>query len=278
MSKIRLPITFSAIMSSPLLDTQRAFDSVAADYDGPSGNNALIQRLRARTMAAVIAHIPAGGALLDLGCGAGLDAELLARRGHRVTAIDWSPRMAQQTHTRIARAGLRDRVEVRALGIHELDQLPAAAFAGVYSDLGPLNCVPDLSAAARLIAEVLQPGGKLIASVIGRVCPWEWLVFGMKGQWGRARVRFARAFVSVPLNGQTVWTRYYKTQSGLAEVIQPGVGYLTPGRLSEAGKALETQFHFYPSQGRRGWEIRRFVAGVRLRREPARFGIWVGSL
>ena len=29
-----------------LLDTKRAFDSVAADYDGPTGNNALIQAMR----------------------------------------------------------------------------------------------------------------------------------------------------------------------------------------------------------------------------------------
>jgi hypothetical protein len=29
-----------------LLETQRAFNSVAADYDGPRGNNKLIQRMR----------------------------------------------------------------------------------------------------------------------------------------------------------------------------------------------------------------------------------------
>ena len=29
-----------------LLQTQLAFDSVAADYDGPRGNNELIQRMR----------------------------------------------------------------------------------------------------------------------------------------------------------------------------------------------------------------------------------------
>ena len=33
-------------IETQLLDTQRAFDSVAADYDGPKGNNALIQRMR----------------------------------------------------------------------------------------------------------------------------------------------------------------------------------------------------------------------------------------
>ena len=33
----------SPLAETQLLDTQRAFDSVAADYDGPKGNNALIQ-------------------------------------------------------------------------------------------------------------------------------------------------------------------------------------------------------------------------------------------
>ena len=35
-----------ALDEARLLDTQRAFDSVAADYDGPRGNNELIQRMR----------------------------------------------------------------------------------------------------------------------------------------------------------------------------------------------------------------------------------------
>lgn len=196
-------------MTSQLLDTQQAFDSVADNYDGPLGNNALIQRMRDRTMDAVTARIPSGSSVLDLGCGTGLDAEFLARRGYRVTAIDWSPEMVRRAALRIASADVCEMVRVRQLGIHEMDQLRAHSFAGAYSNLGPLNCVPDLADAARSLAKALQPGGKLIASVIGRVCPWELAMYAGKGQWARARVRFAEGFVPVPLNGQTVWTRYY---------------------------------------------------------------------
>ncbi len=195
--------------ANPLADTQQAFDSVAADYDGPSGNNALIQRLRAQTMAAVTRHAPAGSRLVDLGCGTGIDAEYLARRGYRVTATDWSPQMVHRAQQRAAAAGLDQRLEARHLGIQEIGELPAGAFDAAYSDLGPLNCVPDLDEAARGLAKIIRPGGHLIASVIGRTCPWELALFAAKGDWARARLRFAPGPVPVPLNGHTVWTRYF---------------------------------------------------------------------
>ncbi|RBK96907.1 SAM-dependent methyltransferase, partial [Xanthomonas oryzae pv. oryzae] len=56
-----------------LLETQRAFDSVAPDYDGPRGNNALIQRMRTTLWDTVAAALPVGSRLIDLGCGTGLD-------------------------------------------------------------------------------------------------------------------------------------------------------------------------------------------------------------
>ena len=41
-----------------------------------------------------------GGALLNVACGAGREALLLARRGLRVTACDWSPRMIAEARRR----------------------------------------------------------------------------------------------------------------------------------------------------------------------------------
>ncbi len=72
-----------------LLETQRAFDSVAADYDGPRGNNELIQRMRLTLWDTVHSELPAGAHLLDLGCGTGIDALEFARRGFHVVATDW---------------------------------------------------------------------------------------------------------------------------------------------------------------------------------------------
>jgi SAM-dependent methyltransferase len=190
-------------------DTQRAFDGVAPDYDRSNTDNPTLCAMRSRTIAAIALHAPAGGRILDLGCGPGTDEDTLADAGYQVTAIDWSPAMVEETRKRIARRGLQERVDVHHLGIHELDRLPPGMFDVVCSNFGPLNCVPDLARAARLIADRVRPGGMLIASVIGRVCPWEIAVHAWRRDWTRMRVRFARAPVAVPLNGRTVWTTYY---------------------------------------------------------------------
>ena len=190
-------------------DTRRAFDGVARTYDRANALNPVIRSMRARTLLAVTSHLAPASSLIDLGCGPGADAATLARLGYRITAVDWSPAMAQEAADRIAEDRLGAHVKVRAIGIHELERLAPESFDGAYSDLGPLNCVPDLAAAARGIGARLRPGGFLVASAIGRVCPWEIARYGLVGDWRRIRVRFARTFVPVPLEGRIVWTRYY---------------------------------------------------------------------
>lgn len=198
-----------AVMSQTLGETQRAFDSVAPDYDRSNAENATLRAMRGRTIAAIREHAAPGSRIIDLGCGPGTDDETLARAGYSVTAIDWSPVMVEETRKRIARAALQERVDVHHVGIHELDRLPPARYDVACSNFGPLNCVPSLPDAARLIGDRLGPGGVLVASVIGRICPWEIALYALRGRWARLRVRFARGPVGVPLNGRTVWTSYY---------------------------------------------------------------------
>jgi SAM-dependent methyltransferase len=216
--------------NAALLDTRRAFDGVARDYDRSNAQNRTICAMRERLWHAVDRHVPPGASLLDLGCGPGCDVERFAARGHRVTGIDWSPAMVEQARARNPHS------EIRTVGIHELDRLPASAFDGVYSDLGPLNCVTDLAGAARLVADRLRPGGVLVASVIGRVCPWEIALYLARRDWPRVRIRFARTLTAVPLEGGTVWTRYYTpaefeaacAPAGLSRVSLRTLGLFVP--------------------------------------------------
>ena len=191
------------------LDNRRAFDSVASEYDGPLGNNSLVQHMRSALWRSIVDCVPPGGRLLDLGCGTGLDAEHMARQGYRVVAVDWSPAMIERARSRVAGAGLVDQISARVVGIHELDQLRSEKFDCLYSNLGALNCVTDLPALAESCDALLVPGGKFVVSVIGRHCPWEILYYLARGNLKRARIRYARGLVPVPLNQRTVWTAYY---------------------------------------------------------------------
>jgi ubiquinone/menaquinone biosynthesis C-methylase UbiE len=197
-----------ALDEAQLLETQKAFDSVAADYDGPRGNNELIQRMRVTLWDTVSREVPAGRRLLDLGCGTGIDAFEFARRGYEVVASDWSPQMVERTRARAAAGGLAQRIQAKHVGIQQLDQIDDR-FDAIYSNFGPLNCAPDLQAVAAQCERLLRPGGTLIFSVIGRICPWELAYYTYKRRFRRAAIRATRGATAVGMNQHTIWTYYY---------------------------------------------------------------------
>jgi len=124
-------------LQKQLHETRDAFDSVAADYDGPRGNNTLIQDMRSEMWRMLDATFAPGSRLMDLGCGTGLDAVRMARVGHHVTATDWSQRMVDRTRERAEHEQLADRVQAMAVGSHELSRIDGRAqFDGAYSNLG----------------------------------------------------------------------------------------------------------------------------------------------
>src|SRR5689334_18998297 len=79
------------------------YDRIAGAYDDhlAGSDNALTRR---QFQALVAAAVPAGGALLDLGCGTGLDAQWYAEQGYRVTAYDVSAEMIARLRARCAEA------------------------------------------------------------------------------------------------------------------------------------------------------------------------------
>ena len=63
----------------------------------------------------------------------------------------------------------------------------------------------------------------------------------------------------------------FQTDFRLKEVIQRGSGYLTRRQMHSAG------FQFHASNGRLLWRVHRLWSGIKLRREPAAFGVWMGQ-
>jgi SAM-dependent methyltransferase len=235
-------MALSRIDSELIHDTRLAFDSVAATYDRSNAANPTLCGMRDRALFALQAQVHSGARVLDLGCGPGCDDETLGRAGYHVTAVDSSPLMVEEARNRISKARLDDRVRVLNLGIQELDRLSPDVYDAVYSSFGPFNCVPDLTGAAALIAGRLRPGGVLVASVIGRLCPWELALYLSRRDWSRARVRFAPGMVPVPLNGRIVWTRYYTPRefsgvfeaAGFRTLAVRGLGLFLPPPYMEA--------------------------------------------
>lgn len=253
--------TTPTLLDERLADTQQAFDSVAADYDGPRGNNIAIQDMRAEMWRWLEASFAPGSRLIDLGCGTGLDAVHLAGQGHQVTATDWSPGMVARTRERAEQAGLS--VDTHVLGAHELQRLPGEGqFDGAYSNLGPLNCVPDLTAVAAECARLIRPGGRLVFTVIGRWCPWEIAHYARQRRWQRLAVRFARETVAVGMNGRTIWTRYYTPaefyaafQPHFALEVQRGLCVFVPPPYLTGLAERHPRWH------QRLWALDRRVAG-----------------
>lgn len=218
------------------LDTARAFDAVAGEYDSTNTANPILRDMRRRTLKTLRTHVAVGADLLDIGCGPGTDHLSLVESGYRVTAIDASPEMVRQAQHRASRAPGSVPLSIACVSAERLDRFASSSFDAAFSNFGPLNCVVDLPAAATEIHRVLRPGGLLVASVIGRVCPWEIALYLGRGEIRRAFVRFRRSFVAVPLKSGTVWTRYYTpgefispfTRAGFERVECGALGVVAP--------------------------------------------------
>jgi arsenite methyltransferase len=114
-----------------------------------------------------IGRVPAGATVLDIGCGAGMDLLIAARRiGSRGRAIgvDMTEAMRMRALQGAAASGLTN-VDVRD---GDAMALPVAdRSVDVVISNGVLNLVPEKTRAVAEIARVLKPGGRVqIADII----------------------------------------------------------------------------------------------------------------
>ncbi len=156
---------------SSIVDKEAAhFGGMAGDWWDPKGASAMLHKLNPVRLAYIRDMIDMhwqvdecafrpleGKTALDVGCGAGLLAEPLARLGAKVAAIDAAPELIEVAKAHAAGAGLS--IDYRAVGVEDLD--------GRYDLVTSMEVIEHVADAQEFItalAKRLAPGGLMILS------------------------------------------------------------------------------------------------------------------
>jgi ubiquinone/menaquinone biosynthesis C-methylase UbiE len=113
----------------------------------------------------LVTHIAAGQRVLDIGCGTGALTLRAARRGARVKGIDVNTQMLEIAERAVGEAGLAERVELREMGVAELDGEKRDTYDVVMSGLCFSELSDDeLAYTLKQASRVLKPGGLLLVA------------------------------------------------------------------------------------------------------------------
>jgi ubiquinone/menaquinone biosynthesis C-methylase UbiE len=200
----------------PLVDNQtetiaEAFSRTAEKYDLFATDHPHLTRMRKKVYDHICQYLPHGSTILELNAGTGTDAVQLARRGYFVHATDIAPGMLDRLPDKVRDLNLGERVTWEARSFLSLEDVPGAPFDAVFSDLGGLNCVPDLSPVIRQLPRVLRPGGLVTWVLMPRICLWEWLeVF--RGNFRLAFRRLTARGVKANLEGLQFDVYYFSAR------------------------------------------------------------------
>jgi SAM-dependent methyltransferase len=161
-----------------------------------------------------------GATLVHPQCHFGLDTLSWARRGARVTGLDFSGPAAQAARDLAARAGIAAEF-VHANVYDAVEALGGRTFDVVYTGLGALNWLPDLERWARTMAALLAPGGRFYLAEFHPITD----VFAdddltiVRSYFNPDPVEWDEPGTYADLTAQTEHNRSVEWQHGLGEVV-----------------------------------------------------------
>jgi len=203
-------------MNAATINPQEAahFGALAADWWDPHGSSAMLHKLNPVRLAYIREQVDvhwhvdareryplAGRRAIDVGCGAGLLAEPLARMGAAVTGVDAAPENIAAAREHAAGQGL-------AITYHagELAALPAASF-DLVTSMEVVEHVTDPAAFIGELAARLAPGGLMILSTPNRT------------MWSKLLLVEAAERVGAVPRGTHDWDQFLKPEE-LTEMIE----------------------------------------------------------
>jgi ubiquinone/menaquinone biosynthesis C-methylase UbiE len=185
-----------------------AFSRTAQKYDDFAQDHPHQARMRNKVYAHVERFFPKGARILELNAGTGIDAVALARRGYFIHATDIAPGMLERLQEKVESQNLADRITVQDCSYTRLAEIRGGPYDAVFSDLGGLNCIPDLRPIIQQLPLVLKPGGLLTWVLMPRPCLWE-VAEIIRGHPRLAFRRFARGGTRTHLEGLYFTTYYF---------------------------------------------------------------------
>lgn len=179
------------VKTSILTEEVEQFAKLADDWWDPDGASAMLHKLNPVRLAYIRDRLNqhwsldehsrrplAGKTALDVGCGAGLLAEPLARLGAQVTAIDAAPELIDVALDHARRQALE--IDYRAAAVEDID----GQF-DLVTSLEVIEHVADPKAFVEALARRLAPGGLIILSTPNRTAWSKLLTITLAEGFGR---------------------------------------------------------------------------------------------
>jgi 2-polyprenyl-6-hydroxyphenyl methylase / 3-demethylubiquinone-9 3-methyltransferase len=140
------------------------FDALAARWWDPDGPMRPLHRMNPARIEWIVKRLAGARRVLDVGCGAGIAAEALARQGFEVLGIDAAAETIAVAEQHAA--GLEGRPSYRVATAEEL-LAEGRRFPAIVA-LEVIEHVVEPAAFLAALGELLEPGGRLFLSTLNR--------------------------------------------------------------------------------------------------------------
>ena len=185
--------------------------------------------------------------ILDLGAGSGWLSARLTEVGHSCVAVDWLDDVDDGLG---AIAHYASRFTCVQADFDDLPIAPGQFDVAIFN--ASLHYSNDPALTLRRARAMLAPGGTLV-------------------------VMDSPLFASDDAGRRMLDAQQIAFHATCERVIRCGIGYLTKSGLRRAARDAGLRLSWIPSRGGFRWAVKRWFAGFKQHRAPARFGIWFGT-